>query len=74
MDANRLLILVCLLAGGASYALYLCHTLILDWAYRMGLPGWLAQKPGWLAQAALAKYREIFGKELEGAINFELDE
>lgn len=42
-----------LLAGGASYALYLCHTLILDWAYRMGLPGWLAQKPGWLAQAAL---------------------
>ncbi|MFC1719926.1 acyltransferase family protein, partial [Pseudomonadota bacterium] len=41
------------LAGGASYALYLCHTLILDVAYRLGLTAWLAQSPGWLAQSAL---------------------
>jgi len=41
------------LAGGASYALYLCHTLILDAAYRLGFPGWLAQRPGWLAQTAI---------------------
>ncbi len=40
-----------LLAGGASYALYLSHTLILAATQKMGLNAWAAQRPAWLAQA-----------------------
>jgi len=39
------------LAGGASYALYLCHTLILDATQKMGLNTWLAQFPELAAKA-----------------------
>ena len=41
-----------LLAGGASYALYLSHTLILAATERMGLNDWLSHYPGWMARAA----------------------
>ena len=40
------------LAGGASYALYLCHTLILAGTYQLGLNAWLRGQSGWVAQAA----------------------
>ena len=39
-------------AGGASYALYLSHTLILAATQRMGLNGFLSQFPAWAAQSA----------------------
>lgn len=40
-----------LLAGGASYALYLCHTLILDATQKLGLNRWLGQLPEWAAKS-----------------------
>jgi peptidoglycan/LPS O-acetylase OafA/YrhL len=42
-----------LLAGGASYAIYLSHTLILDAARRLGLNTLIVENPAWVAQAAL---------------------
>ena len=39
-------------AGGASYALYLGHTLVLAATHEMGLDAWLSRYPGWAAQAA----------------------
>ena len=41
------------LAGGASYAIYLSHTLILDATQNLGLIAWLQHYPTWLAQTAL---------------------
>jgi exopolysaccharide production protein ExoZ len=41
-----------LLAGGASYALYLSHTLILDATQKLGFNYWLRSFPDWLAQFA----------------------
>jgi len=38
-----------LLAGGASYALYLSHTLILWAAHRMGFDAWVSRIHGWPA-------------------------
>jgi exopolysaccharide production protein ExoZ len=38
------------LAGGASYAIYLSHTLILMCAHGLGLNRWVTQFPAWAAQ------------------------
>lgn len=40
-----------LAAGGASYALYLSHTMVFEACRVAGLNDWLAGKPGWLAHA-----------------------
>lgn len=39
-------------AGGASYALYLVHTLVLAAAHEIGLEAWLSRYPAWAVQAA----------------------
>jgi peptidoglycan/LPS O-acetylase OafA/YrhL len=48
----------CLVLGGSSYALYLSHTLWLQWLYDVGVQDWLARNgltiPGyWLAALAI---------------------
>jgi exopolysaccharide production protein ExoZ len=40
------------LAGGASYAIYLSHTLILAAIQALGMSSWVAQFPAWGAQLA----------------------
>jgi len=40
-----------LATGGASYAIYLSHTLVLEATRGAGLNAWLGGRPAWLAQA-----------------------